>query len=693
MKFASIYKLTIASLLSASLVIGCTKQDDNNGEEAAKIRAQKVRLNKLTAELEQTKKDIDLQKMNAEETNKWLNAEKSEWEKNRQSRELQLVDLTQKLSDEKAQLEKTKEAYQAISTKLTTEKASLESAIKSLGEEKIKTEQEIAKLTADSKAAIASDKKKSDEEIAKINADTQAKATETQIKLAAANSKLAELDKQQAQLEKEQARVKDLDASLLALKENLEKMSADLAAREAKFQTDIATTREFFAKEGLGDALASVEGDSVIPFLISVIGTGKPEFRKMMADKIIAINESGKVHSKIAKPTVLSIKVEIKETKDSYEVETPAVKTKETNPNIVTADDQFVIHARVSKVRELRNTLNQLMTDENNKGVATEETSLFVIARPVQKVRTSMVMMLFGTEGSTPDSRDSKMFAKFDFPTAESSLVGLSSINLANPGTYAFGNEINKACSTVEIECLKALLKLGVLEDRQVVTEKSNVVTSRGTTSQNSSTAYTYRQLLQVALKASVDQLEEDRAGLMPIGLKIDPTKGLFDGGFDPDFDFDSAKKGLFGLGRAKIIDDIQIRYVIKMVDSVNTTGNYFDTFKYMFSGFIDGFGILSERKSRNEIEIELPIELNELKASRANFPDLSMSDWKFAKAAPIPPKNDTSTWYSDSPAKNKYDADLEAWTVERDAARNEAFKSRLFETAGMQFYLLKQLK
>ena len=628
-------------LLSTCLTVGCQSKDHGNNKEAESIKAQKLRLNQLTAELEKANKDLSEQKENAKEIVQWLNREKGQWENNRNSRELQLMELTKKIAEESALLERTKINHQEIASKITEEKKAILLSLESLEQQKEQTKREILALKLESDAKVQ-------------------KAQEQEVK---AELKMQDLNRQQAQLTAEQMRLSELDESLKESKENLERLNQEASERQQKLQLDIILTRELFAKEGLGDALAAIEGDLNTPFLITIVGQGRIEFKKLLTQKIMASNQNR---------------------------ETPLIPSKLSPSNSKSAvGDQFIISSTGPKIRRLRDSLNEFMSQKNKEGYSVSETSLYVIVRPIQKIRTALKISIYGSEAFSTANQPAKIIAEMTLPSSVIKWDGTSDLDLNQPSTYAFSKELNESCAKVNAKCIEALRKLNWLEESYSL---NNEIVP-----ESSKPQLKLRDLLSLLLKVSIDQIAQDQVRLKTeqqpwLQISQNQNESIFNR-FKFSLKTDEIANSIFPGDRYNVIHDIKMSYVVKLVDPINSTGNPLDTFRYLFDGYVGNYKLVSTRKSRDEIEIELPIPTVDLMVGQSPFPDLTMNDWKFEKVAPIEPKNDTSKWYKDSPAKNKYDADLAAWENQKEVERRSELMKRMTVASDLQMKILNVLK
>ncbi|MGE0764152.1 MAG: hypothetical protein AB7N80_12800 [Bdellovibrionales bacterium] len=578
MKLKDVYRLLVTVFVSASFAVGCTNNAEKKANnERKQLAAERAKVSQLTTEAEQKKKEIEAIEADLKQKMEALSGEKAEWDQNRSARELEITNLSATLAGKKEELTKVEDDIKKLTAQNAAETASIEAERASLEEAKKKTESEIATLKSQSE-------------------------TEAKTKLDEAQKALDIIKEQQQTLEAREIALKASEAANLKAQSALTELQISLKAAEQRLQNSVQESRALFARDGLGDVFDKLQENKRMKFLVSIVGRGSDKYAEKLQNELNVINQGDKSHSRItSKPPKAG---------DSYVV-----------------DNSMIVDAQAGVVKKFRDDANAFLESENKSGVAASSTSLFVVARPIQKIRVGMKLTVRGSKAAGFEKRNSGVIMELNqVRSIESKLLNIDDVKLNNPGEYVFASDADgRKCKNIDLECLKVLKDKGLLESQNVFTVG------------NSTTKITNREALTEALSASINQMNIDYE-LYSKGLAILAIDYTMEDGLSPRLNTDSVKKlGSIWLGlgetRAPIIDQLELSYRIVMIDEIGNAGNHIDAWKYMSSGVIQNVQMFAADRSRNEIEIQLPV--GNLKSSTFTFDDLGLSDYKLKTVKP----------------------------------------------------------
>jgi tagatose-1,6-bisphosphate aldolase non-catalytic subunit AgaZ/GatZ len=200
---------------------------------------------------------------------------------------------------------------------------------------------------------------------------------EADARQAAVDAKLADVQKQNAEATDRLQQLSALEQTLKQAQATLEENKQALASKQEEFKRNVQLTRELFSKDGLGDVFDKVTSKEVQPFLVTTLGFAEKKYityvRKAIISADVKKTDSYKV-SALSDDVGLQLGV------------SPKIPP---GPNMV--DDQFLIYGTPDQVKALRDNLNKFLNDENKvKGVKAEQVAIFVVVRPILKVRVGM---------------------------------------------------------------------------------------------------------------------------------------------------------------------------------------------------------------------------------------------------------------------------------------------------------------
>lgn len=710
-----ILRLVVTLFVALGLGACTNNKNDKKKAKAERAAAQaelaKANAIKKEAEAETTKnkamataneeKNVELKKLGADLTNQAadlasrasslqneadaLKKDQADWENNRSAREAQITTMTQTIQERKQELQDADQRLTEIKTEVETERSAIASERAALEKQKTDTEEALSKMRADGEEAMSADK-----------------AALAQ-KISDAETKLAEISAQKDELDKRDQGLKDAQGKLDEAQQafNSAKMAFENVVRQ--HTENVTLIRELFSRFGLNDVFNKIEKKEPMKFLISITGRGSKPYAEAIHKEISVLNKGPVEHSSISDEPV-KIKVDPKKDKSGTQV-LGFGPTEKVIPDSFLVDDHFIVTAKAEDVKAFRDNANNHLRNQAKNGVNVNDVTLWVIARPIQKVRAGMKIVIegsksYGFKTQGYNARRSGKVAEFDqVRAADSKVIDIDQIDLAKPGQYVFASDKDdRKCAIFGEECIAMLKQNNFLEGRNVVTPKNN-------SGQPSFTA-TYRELLIEILNASIHQMAEDTKtanGMSVIGLTY-----TMEGGTTPGINTEALQKLLFiytGFGETRVpaVESIEMSYRVAMVDEISDhNDNPADVWKYLSSGFIQDTPMFNVAKSRNEIEIELPVK--NLKTSRTEFQDLSLKDFQVSTKEPAKPTlqalpnstrpSEVSKVYdANQTAKADYDNKMASYNKAAHKERTNEFLKRLQTNMGMQHILVNRLK
>lgn len=596
---------TTASLLLASLTIISCQKNDSGQQKDAQVNEKNQEIDRLKSEI----KDLQgrAEAASAEATSLKEKQAKdadalAQAEKNRSEMELKLQNLAGEIKNDEARLEVLKKEVQDLTAKKEAIQAELASR-----ETRAKAAEEVAnKSQSDSKTA------------------------------------LAELEKTKDEVKKAQDALKEAEAKLAQAQSALDK-------QEAKFKSYVQLTKDLFSKEGLGDIFDKIQKDGKFAFLVSIIGWGDKSFVKEFYAAADRINTNEK-YKRYKSAAIAYPKKATKSFADFTEI--ASAKINNYNGQRAPMREDIIVEGVASEVKKLRDDFNnKLKSLEGTRKV--EDISLFVVVRPIGKVRVGMVLDFLGTSAMGYEGRKlSKVASLNKLRRADVDISGLDKVNIADPGSYVFneGKSIDeKKCEVVDYICLEMLAQSGLLNDVQ----KIDFINDKG---DRETAEMRYGDLVVSILEASSQQIGSDLIGTPLISI----VKNIE--GFTVKAN-NQAIQIAMGFGdRAPVIDVITLKYGIKMVDYLNDNGgNHLDAMEFLRTGFINTASIYSaKRVSRNEIEIDLPV--TDIKYSLSEFEPVHMKDILEKAKAPVMPSLEGKNSTEAKAIRAKFEKDLETY-------------------------------
>lgn len=585
------------------------------------IMAERQRLEKLSAELQANSAA--------------LKTEQTTWESDRSAREHQISEMTKSLQAKQEELTQTEAAVRSNRETIATETARL-------------TQQK-----ADLQATEA-----------KLMGEVEAARTKSQAELQAAEEKLTTAKAASAQNEKDLAAIARSQSDLRAQEQNLVVSRQALESAQAVHRDNVSLTRELFSREGIEDALTKIEQTKKMNFLVSITGRADYKYAEELRKDAATVNggalkffhftEKGE---KKKKPFSFDSDVAYNNFTDVAVTVDASINAEFKHPRPKPmlgqlVDDQMIISATAAEIKKFRDDSNKKLETES-KGKDPSLTSLWVIVRPISKIRIGMVIKLYGSPTfGFKDRISTKKVELNAIRPVDAKILSLDNVDLTRPGSYVFSSDVDaRKCEKVDVECFKVLKKNGLLDAKQSIvlpTTGTEIVTN-------------YAEIIKDSLTASQVQMDEDHE-IFSNGMNVIGVTYTVDGGTGFRANGDAFKK----LGqiympfgerfRLPIIDVISLSYQIVMVDEVSSsTGNPIDTWKYLNSGFVGNTAVFSSERKRSELEIKLPIQSKQMNFSVSQFQLLNLEGFKPKAVKPNAPDAATEAAYQRMQTGRKY--------------------------------------
>lgn len=666
MRATNVFRLLVTYFVTLGLLTNCVKSADEKAarEERGRLAAQQTAVSAEAKALKEKQDQLAAAQSELDKKIEDLNKAKTEWEGDRSTRELQLTELSQTILARTSELNALDTEVTELRKEVEKERSSIESAREALIAERQAAQKELESHRLE------------------FENSTQAEKNALQEKIEMAEAKIRNLTEKESNLDDREKNIVKSEQDLSAREAQQKELAGEIEKRQLKFDQVVADTREMFSKEGLGDVLKGVEEGQNFQFLVSLEGRGDRSFIERYREEIKSLNAGS--------PTKNFNLSKLSET----QVRTGKDKKIVSGVNFV--DDNFIVFTNVETVRKFRDTLFATMQIAADKGVESYRTQLFAVVRPINKIRFGLELVLSGSKALGFEDRKSDVVLRLGrLRAGESKTHLIKQSDLSNPSKYVFKREEDaERCKRLDSVCLNELVSQGFLDTDYSI--------GRGSDEEFSNSTVSGREFLAEILAASAAQMRADAdlfgSNLSLLGMSYSVESDSNTVGLDTQ----NIKKVLelkagnglvkklagllFGMGeeRAPIVDSIRLKYKISMVDSVNVGGNHLDTWKYMGAGSILNSPVYELGHSRDEIEIQLPVQgLTEV---ATEFADLNLKDFTFNKQAPEKPKARSNSDFA------RYNKELDKFNREKSTSKRKVYKDRLIKNAGVQEVLRDQL-
>jgi hypothetical protein len=688
---------TLALLaLTSGLLTNCTQEskikDADRRQRDAKTqlaKAETLQKNYKAKLADATTQAIENKKISAD-----LNAQVTAWTSKQTEREQALFKMQEMVTAEELSLKGLRDQKVVVDEYIKTERAriksesdNLEASKKSAQAELTKVNAEIAKLKADnesdikakSSAADADIKSKvaaADKEITtkKANADSEISAKEKALvaRQAELAAQIAKADARDLELKDKSALLDDQEVIQNQSQEQLDKLQVSLNERKAQLESSIASTKEFFMKNALGDVFEKINANEKLIFLVRVVGFGSAQNLKYVRDQVQSLTDVKSKYKNLARLGDLG----------------------KNSTAVLTAGDTFLIDVEANKLKAVRDSIEATLSGKNSKdGESRNYNSLWLVIRPVNKVRAGMKMVVNGSTSKYFDGRTNEEVAVFaNIHSNSQQVMGISDLDLTKPGAYMFENsKAAKSCESVTIDCLESLVKENLLEAKQSM----DLTDASGTVTQVES----YRKLLEFMMAGSINQSRNDLKEKTVLGIKLDKFDNQ-----EWTFDKDALMDKYGFADRAPVIDDISLQYTVSMIESISPVTNDMDTYLFLYSGLV-GKNQMYDLTERKRGEIAIPLPIAQYKESHAALKDLSLKDFKTKAQIPVKPAELTKIesigyWARTDEQQAQFDklyytykSDLSKAEEDIELEKQTEFEKRTFYNAGILSLMVEKLQ
>lgn len=672
-------KMLLSFGICTSVLAACT--DKKNEDEKNQLNLQTLKAKEEAARYEELNSDLALQiaknedqaKKN-EDLRQKLAAEQQEFSRQRSERERQIENLSLKIRDMSANLHQAESNHKELTDKIVEETA------------RLKEIREAAKAEREALVSeITSKRAQLDAELAKERASFESEVEAQQAVLSGDAQKLkTELDKLNIRLDEVKTRESQASTREIALQQAVTELEANQEelkeerAKHDRFVQDmserIAAAREMFVKDGKGDVFDKIAAGDKFSFRMSLWGQGSVKNIQEIRAKIAQFNSKkglAKDNANLKLDPIMheASKEEVRKQKDlKGMVLTAAEKANEflvdlsinemvynSQEDLTFVNDAFMVTGTAAEVKKLRDEVNSMLSGIAKSG-SVQASNMWLNARPVQDVKVNMVIEVLGSSSMSSDRQLREILVMNKIRPLKSNVRDLKDIDLTNPSQYIMNKKAAASCETVDADCLKALKDLGLLDHKAVFNFKDE-------NGQQIKGEFTYAEYLEKMLEMSITKLRLQSLvrNFLENGLIVDnrvryvkpetwygkawyymTTKhGYKEIELDSDSELDKIRQNedqLALLASQPIVEKIQIKYEISMIDTIDGQSDSIDAAQLFEQGSLGDLTLEATQKelARGQIEIALPVASTA--GSTSQLVDLSLKDFDAGIIAPQKP-------------------------------------------------------
>lgn len=590
---SSVVVVSLAYMLLAVTSFGCTRDAGSKDADQKKAAADSelARAKGLQTKYEEQIKSAEKIAAENKAAADALNTQMATWKSEQATRDTLLIDITNRVSQEQGTLTELQSQSMSLKTNIAQEQARIQGEQLALKNERERVEADLKSMRSKADQEIADARTKSSEQISAKEAALNEQRTKLE-------QRIAQIDEREKTLLILQQTLKDQAEKLSAEDVRLKSLKVSLDADQLKLKEAINVTRELFQKQALGDIFDKIRADQKFVFLVRIIGYGSPtnlNYTRQRVDSLTGATSQYKSLRRLGSVGIL-------------------------------ADDTFLVETTAQEMKSTRDGVDAYLQEKNKNGESKNANSIWLVIRPIEKVRVGMKLVVNGALQKYFDGRTSTPVAEFNnIRASSSSVMGMTNLDLTKPGSYLFKSDVGaKACEVVSEECLKVLVNEGLLDSPISIT----VSTPDGSSDEKGTDRELMAKLFDLSIKQSVVDLKEKTL----LGIKMDK----FD---NSSFTFDpKVLKDKFGFAdRAPVIDVLSIIYSVSMVEYINPIMNHLDSMQFLFSGLI-GDKKLVDLNERARGEMLIPLPIASFKPSNSSLKDLTLADFK--PKTPVPPKS-----------------------------------------------------
>ena len=499
-------------------------------------------------------------------------------------------------------------------------------------------------------------------------------------------SRLAEVVQREKDAASREASLKKSQEILASEQKNLQEDKENHRDAVQAFSEKIQAARDFFIKSNQGDIFAKLVNDSTFTFRMSLWGYGSVENIRAVRASVDTYNkENGMAENNQHKsyiPLLEKAKKENNENHSIYHIFTapvlqmsthlkarldPNPKTKpfifKEESDITFVNDSFIVTGTALEVKKFRDKANNMLEEQSNSKFAMA-TNMWFVARPIQEVRVNMKIQVLGSSSMSYDRKLKTIFKMEKLRPLRRSLKSFNSIDLIEPAQYILGAESKTTCQLVNIECLRRLKELGLLDHKIRLESKdqenseireatyydylsqiieTSIVKLRlhsaiKNAQRNGITIRSETTYKPVKFFESLTDMNIKNAWYSVVNGGFAPVKQK--GTFSPLDQFRQNEELLKSLAAQPIVEKIEVTYEVSMVDTIDGNNGSLDVSQYLSqyatAGIIGKTKLSSqELLKRGELEIPLPISFENV-STTSDLVDLSLSDFTPSIVKPV---------------------------------------------------------